>query len=258
MCTLTILKPLLVAFRRKLFFFEASGKVASRKLLSRKRFNTPSTMVTFNFFRRATPNCTAARFPRSQMRPACYRVCAHRHTRHRDNAQRVLASRTFRGVTVNHQVCCASYSLRTTRGNEAARLRQREGTNVAHLLPAAAARAALPHDAPARSAAVHAVLRIVSCWPHTTCTDASHFPHSAWARHNCTAPPSHARTHAHAAVSAVNLCLYVTTPSTSSAHHAAHTVCPTHPQTAQVPSSTTIDRLPRDPVRRPLAPPVCI
>ena len=91
--------------------------------------------------------------------------------------------------------------------------------------------------APARSAAV---LRIVSCWPHTTCTDASHFPHSAWARHNCTAPPSHARTHAHAAVSAVNLCLYVTTPSTSSAHHAAHTVCPTHPQTAQVPSSTTI------------------
>ena len=127
MCTLTILKPLLVAFRRKLCFFEASGKVASRKLLSRKRFNTPSTMVTFNFFRRATPNCTAARFPRSQMRPACYRVCAHRHTRHRDNAQRVLASRTFRGVTVAHQVCCASYSLRTTRRNEAARLRTTRG-----------------------------------------------------------------------------------------------------------------------------------
>ncbi len=91
--------------------------------------------------------------------------------------------------------------------------------------------------APARSAAV---LRIVSCWPHTTCTDASHFPHSAWARHNCTAPPSHARTHAHAAVSAA-FAYTSRRPAPPQPIKPLATVCPIHPpQTAQVPSSTTL------------------
>ena len=90
---------------------------------------------------RATPNCTAARFLRSQMRPACYRVCAHRHTLFSAACtgsettlmwvRTGLASRTFRGCinnnTVADQVSCASCSLRTTRRNEAARLRTTRG-----------------------------------------------------------------------------------------------------------------------------------